>query len=406
MVNKKIKSNGKRRDYFNNQKEINKTNDDVDSKDLIQDKFDGLERDYVNNKRDVNKYIRMALVIALLVLTFLVTRSMFRVILGAFLMTYLTYPVYKKIQSKIKIKWLSAFIVIVCILVVMVALLWFMASSLRGEAYVVYINSANVLNAITSDDVRDCSVEECTITQYIAEFVSNNPELKASLRNQISSIGKTVFDVVKTIIIKLPAILISLFFVIFLTFFMLMDGAKISEEIRLILPLKDEHKDEVLRDITKTANSVLFGQILVSLIQGLTGAIGILIGSWIFGISNPGVVGFGIAMAIASLIPFIGTGLVWIPLSASNILLGIINNQPSLWGYGIFVLAWGAIAVANIDSITRPKLVSSMSSLHPMVVLVSVFGGLSLLGFIGIFIGPIVVGIFFKILEIYRKEYV
>jgi len=150
---------------------------------------------------------------------------------------------------------------------------------------------------------------------------------------------------------------------------------------------------------------VLFGQIMVSFIQGLTGAAGILIGSAIFGISNPGVVGFGIAMAIASLIPFIGTGLVWIPLSASNILLGIVNNQPNLWGYGLFILVWGAVAVANIDSITRPKLVSSMSSLHPMVVLVSVFGGLALLGFIGIFIGPIVVGIFFKVLDIYKKEY-
>jgi predicted PurR-regulated permease PerM len=360
--------------------------------------------DVENKKNDINNYVRLALIIGLMVLTFLVTKSMFKVIMGAFLMTYLTYPLYRKLQSKIKFKALSALIIILVALVIMVVLIWFMASSLMGEAYVVYTNSANVLNAITADDVKDCSLEECLLTEHIAEFANKNPELKASLKNQIASIGNTIFDVVKTIIIKLPAIFISLFFVIFLTFFLLIDGAKIAKEVKDILPLKQEHKDEVLNEITKTANSVLFGQILVSLIQGLTGAVGILIGSWIFGISNPGVVGFGIAMAIASLIPFIGTGLVWIPLSASNILLGIINNQPNLWGYGLFILVWGAVAVANIDSITRPKLVSSMSSLHPVVVLVSVFGGLALLGFIGIFIGPIVVGIFFKMLEIYKKE--
>lgn len=360
--------------------------------------------DTENKKNDANNYVRLALIIGLIALTFLITKSMFKVILGAFLMTYLTFPIYKKIQSKIKVKWMAALIVIIAVLIVMVLLLWFMTTSLMGEAYVVYSNSANVLNAIISDNVKDCSLEECTITDYISEFVNKNPEIKSSLKNQIASIGKTVFDIAKTLIIKLPAILISLFFVIFLTFFMLIDGTKIAKEVKDILPLKQEHKDEVLNEITKTANSVLFGQILVSLIQGITGAIGILIGSAIFGISNPGVVGFGIAMAIASLIPFIGTGLVWIPLSASNILLGIINNQPNLWGYGLFILAWGAIAVANIDSITRPKLVSSMSSLHPIVVLVSVFGGLALLGFIGVFIGPIVVGIFFKLLEIYKKE--
>ena len=357
------------------------------------------------DKADINRYVRIALVLGLLVLTFLVTKSMFKVILGAFLLTYLTYPIYKKLQSRIKIKAVSALIIIFFTLVVMVALLWFMTSSLMGEAYVVYSNSANVLTAVTSDSIKDCSLEECSVVDHIAEFVSSNPELKSSLKNQIASIGRTIFDIVKTIVVKLPSILISLFFVIFLTFFMLIDGAKIAIEVKEILPLKQEHKDEFIKEITTTANSVLFGQIMVSFIQGLTGAAGILIGSAIFGISNPGVVGFGIAMAIASLIPFIGTGLVWIPLSASNILLGIINNQPNLWGYGLFILVWGAVAVANIDSITRPKLVSSMSSLHPMVVLVSVFGGLALLGFIGIFIGPIVVGIFFKVLDIYKKEY-
>jgi len=186
---------------------------------------------------------------------------------------------------------------------------------------------------------------------------------------------------------------------------MLIDGDKIAATLKHIIPLTKKHKTEMINELNRTANSVLFGQIIVSLVQGLTGSIGIFIGAKIFGIANPGIVIWGIMMAIASLIPIVGTGLVWVPLGLVNIVRGIgLDAMGSIW-YGVFLLIWGALAVANIDALIRPKLVSQRANLHPIVVLISVFGGLQAFGFIGIFIGPIIISSLLKVIQIYMKEY-
>ena len=106
-----------------------------------------------------------------------------------------------------------------------------------------------------------------------------------------------------------------------------------------------------------------------------------------------------IMMAIFALLPFGGTALVWLP--AGIIMLSLQN-----WFAGIGILVWGVFIVGLIDNILKPKLIGKKTNLHPLLVFVSIIGGLWAFGFIGVLIGPIIAALLIVLLDMYRVRFV
>jgi predicted PurR-regulated permease PerM len=152
-------------------------------------------------------------------------------------------------------------------------------------------------------------------------------------------------------------------------------------------PLADSDDEAVLGKLAKAINSVMRGRVLLAVLQGFLAALGM----FIFGVPNAAL--WGSVAVIAALVPGIGTALVVIPAAA------YLFWQAPL-GLAIGFLLWGLILVGMVDNMLGPKLLGRGTQVHPLFILLSVLGGISVFGPLGFLLGPLVVSLLFALLEI------
>jgi predicted PurR-regulated permease PerM len=153
--------------------------------------------------------------------------------------------------------------------------------------------------------------------------------------------------------------------------------------------------DFLLKETRSGLKAVFTGNILVSALQGVAGGIGFAL-PWV-NLPNP--VLWGAVMALFALLPVVGAFMIWVPAGLYLIFTGNMVG-------GIFTLAWGAIVVTFVmDNIVKPKMIGRQADIHPMFVLVGVLGGAAVFGFIGLFLGPLLVGVTVAVLKLFEKDY-
>ena len=178
----------------------------------------------------------------------------------------------------------------------------------------------------------------------------------------------------------------------FSLFYFLIDGERILRGISRFSPFHHTQDQLIFERFASISRAMIKGTFVVALVQGALGGIAF----WIAGISSPAI--WAIIMALASLIPMVGAGLVWFP---TGLILLFTGN---IW-QGIFVLAFGGLVISLIDNILRPRLVGHETEMHPLLVFFATIGGLTAFGISGLLIGPIIVSIFLVFAEIYAHEY-
>lgn len=181
---------------------------------------------------------------------------------------------------------------------------------------------------------------------------------------------------------------VSSFVFLFALYYLLKDGHKFKTAIVALSPLADAHDEAVSQKLGMTINSVVRGNLLIALMQGALTSVGFVI------LGVPNAVLWGSVAAIAALIPGIGTMLVLVPAILFLFLKGDMFS-------GVALTAWGVVAVGLIDNFLGPKLVGRGMQLHPLIILLSVIGGIGFFGPIGILLGPLSISLFFALLDIY-----
>lgn len=187
---------------------------------------------------------------------------------------------------------------------------------------------------------------------------------------------------------NLAQLLVNSFILLIAFYYLLKDGHKMKKIIIDLSPLGDTEDETILKKLELAINSVVRGNLVIAIIQGTSTAIGLTI----FGVPNP--VLWGTVAAITALIPGVGTSLVIIPSIA---FLFLSNKIVPMLGLTI----WGIVAVGLIDNFLGPKIVGRGMRLHPLLVILSVLGGVVFLGPIGFLLGPLAVSLFFAFLDIY-----
>lgn len=183
--------------------------------------------------------------------------------------------------------------------------------------------------------------------------------------------------------------LLLAFFIFFIAlYYLLRDGKRVRQILIELSPLSDREDEGVFNRLELAVNSVIKGNLVIALVQGVLTTIGFTL----FGVPNA--ILWGTVAAVAALIPGIGTGLVFIPA-----VIFLFFTGATVQALGLFV--WGALGVGLIDNFLGPKLVGSGMKLHPLLVLLSVFGGLMYFGPAGIFLGPLSLSLLFALLSIY-----
>lgn len=182
------------------------------------------------------------------------------------------------------------------------------------------------------------------------------------------------------------------FIMFFSLFYLFIDGGRLVKKIMQLSPLQDKYEAILIEKFNSITRATIKGTSLIAIIQGTLG--GLLF--FFAGVSSP--VLLGIAMTLSSVIPSIGSGLVWLPVGLAMMLLGH-------WTQGIIIIAFGGLVISVIDNFIRPELVGKDTQMHPLIILFSTLGGIALFGLSGFIVGPIIMSLFVALWEIYSLEF-
>jgi predicted PurR-regulated permease PerM len=162
--------------------------------------------------------------------------------------------------------------------------------------------------------------------------------------------------------------------------------------IRSYIPFSERTADALRDRFFNVTQATLLGTILIAILQGA------LIGTGfrIVGLPNPFF--WGTATAFASILPVLGTALVWGPATLAL----LVQNR---YGAAITLLVIGAGIASNIDNLVRPLIYRRVSNIHPMITLVGAFAGVKYFGLLGVLLGPLAIAYLFELLSFYRQEY-
>lgn len=177
----------------------------------------------------------------------------------------------------------------------------------------------------------------------------------------------------------------------FILFYFLRDGGQMVSYLRHVSPLRPHQEDYIIDSLKRVARGVLMGCLLVAILQGIAGGIGL---------SIAGIPAFfwGGMMALASLIPVLGTGLVWVPAVGYLFLSGD-------WKMAIFLSLWCGVLVVGIDTILRPIFMREAARVSTFYIFLAILGGVYTFGMLGVFYGPLILSFVMVMLQIYTEEY-
>jgi predicted PurR-regulated permease PerM len=312
---------------------------------------------------EYRKYAFFALLVFLLWIFYLMispylTFAILGVILGIG-----AYPLYLRVKQKIKKEMMSALITVILIILIIIIPTIIISSALVRETFVL----------ISSLNSEQFSAQVVEISSILGSDVDISPQINSFLSN----ISSNAFDSTWNLIGSVTDTAIGLLLMFTIIFYCFTDGPTWVSRLSSFAPFDSRRKTVLVEKIKSVTKTVIQVEILISIIQGILGGISFYIAD----VPNP--IFWGFIMALFSFLPFVGTGMIWGPAAIIKIITGEI-------GWGIFLLIYGFMIIGGVDYYLRPKLVSGSSRIHPLTALLGAFGGLKLLGFPGLIIGPLI----------------
>jgi predicted PurR-regulated permease PerM len=196
------------------------------------------------------------------------------------------------------------------------------------------------------------------------------------LATKAFNIGQNTFDFV-----------VNLCIVLYLLFFLLRDGENLTRHIRTALPLHTSQKHQLFNRFTTVIRATVKGNVVVAIVQGALGGLAF----WFLGVHAP--VLWGVVMAFLSLLPAVGSALVWVPVAIYFLITG------ALW-QGVCLIAYGVFVIGLVDNVLRQMLVGKDTKMPDYVVLIATLGGMAIFGINGFVIGPVIAAMFMAVWDI------
>ncbi|MBI3314037.1 MAG: AI-2E family transporter [Candidatus Omnitrophica bacterium] len=317
-------------------------------------------------------------------------------IFWAAILAFAFYPVYEYLEKKLK--WndaLTAIITTALIFLMIVPPLVLLIISISSQAIDLYQSISNYIRdghlEKTVDQIHTWAVVqkiETDVFQWEPFKQSTTEWILTSAKNIVNSTAAQVGVITKNIFL----VILNISMTVFLIFIFLKDGKQIYAFIYQIAPLEERNKKYIFRQINDTCAAVIRGQLLTSLTQATVA--GFLF--WILGVPAP--VFFAGATFIATLIPVIGAATIWVPVAAY---LFTLNQHTQ----AIVLVVLGLLVISLIDNVMKPMLIGEKTKLPYFLLFFGILGGLQLYGFMGVFLAPVVLSIFFALTKIYQEKY-
>lgn len=329
----------------------------------------------------VRRLLLSILLVALSLLCLMVLSPFVTPILWAAILAYASWPLFRRLRSALH-GWnttAALLMTLMLTLAVVLPMLWILVL-VQGELTYAYQSLSQYLaqgphplpptiRAIPWLGER----LQATLDNYAANPTVLAQQLSAWALRWSSNLGKLLGGVGRNVV-KLSLSMITLFF-----FFR--DGDTISKQtLAVIRRFFSQRLTPYLITAGKVTRAVVYGMLITACTQGLIAGIGY----WVFGLAAP--VLLGTLTALLSVVPMVGTAIVWAPLSLWLMSSGHLAR-------GSLLLLWGALLVHPADNVLRPILISNAASVPFLLVMFGVLGGLEAFGFIGIFLGPVLLAV-------------
>ena len=335
-----------------------------------------------NNQKPQFYFLLIILAITF-VLSFYILRPFLFAFTLAIVFAVLFQPLYRKIlKYSFRRETLAAFLTTVIILILIVTPLVALVAQIFKEAKNLYITLAMgggkdvILNSLNS-----------LVAQFYERF-PGLPEFSINFEQYLKQGLSWILSHLGAVFSNLANMVATAFLFLISLYYLLKDGVKLRKKVIDLSPLNDVNDEMIINKLESAMSSVIKGNFLIALIQGTMTAVGFAI----FGVPN--FILWGTVAAVTSLIPTLGTSLVFVP----TIILLFISGQ---YFSAVGLLIWGALAVGLIDNLLGPKLIGRGMQLHPLLILLSVLGGIIYFGPIGLLLGPIILSLLFALLDIY-----
>ena len=333
------------------------------------------------------------LLLAVSVLFALIVWPFYGAVLWAAIASILFAPVYRRLAASMgQRRNLAALATLAVIVVMVIVPLTLITAALVQEAAGVYerIQSGELDFRRYFQQVFDAlpAWAAALLDRFgLTNLAAAQEQLSAGLMRasqflaaQAISIGQRTFDFV-----------VSLFVMLYVLFFLLRDGDTLTSRVRKAIPLHAEQQHDLFEKFAVVIRATVKGNIVVALVQGALG--GLIF--WLLGIHAALL--WAVLMAAVSLLPAVGTALIWLPVAVYLLASG------SVWK-GIVLVAYGVVVIGLVDNVLRPVLVGKDTKLPDYVILVSTLGGIAIFGFNGLVIGPVIAAMFMAAWDIFAAS--
>ena len=335
------------------------------------------------NHQKSELYFLLALLLVVLGVVFFIFKPFFVALTLAIVFGVVFKPLHVRVLSLVgKNRGLAAFLSSICILVIVLVPVTLLSLRIFHEASGLY--SSFVDNGGTTVISSGLSESFQKITGVAPAALGISLDVDAYLQGGLQWIVHNLGSIFSNVL----QIGVGVFIFLIALYYMFKDGLNLKKAFVALSPLRDVHDELIFKRLALAINSVIKGSIVVALVQGVLTAIGFAL----FGIPNA--ILWGSVAAVAALIPGFGTALVIFP----GVLFLFFSGETF---QTVGLLIWGAIAVGLVDNFLGPKLVERGVQLHPFLILLSIFGGLSFFGPLGFLLGPLTLSLLFALLEIY-----
>lgn len=319
-----------------------------------------------------------SLVVALGTLSLLILLPFLSYVLAAVLLAFVLFPAHRRFRSEVDERISALGLVSATVLVTLLPLLVVLRSVVAN------------LSALPGNPeaFRFLGTLETTVTEVTGVDVP--------LRSVVSGVPEQLVDTLTGFGLNVAGagvhFGVGVLLLVFLVYYLLVDGAALVAWTKQVTPLPPDVQEELYAEANATTWAVLKGHVFVAVVQGVAAGLGLLA----TGVPNAGL--WTLVMIFLGFLPVVGVPLVWGPAA---VYLGVVGRPLT----GVLLVLYGVTLVAVVDDYLRAYLVDRESSMHAATILVGVLGAVYAFGAMGLFLGPVVLGLFKSTVEVANRHY-
>ena len=344
-----------------------------------------VEEEDAEVSREEHGALKWAALAAALAIAWLVMPIGVGILLGM-LIAFVMQPFYGQLKPKLGVAW-SALVVVLGSTVALAVSVFALASLFVNKGVLL---ASELIAIVGTGGMGDRILP--WVGARTQRFGITSDDLTRRARHLAEDVATRTASEADTVIGALATSLLGAFFAMLTMHYILRNWESVSLRAQETFPLRPDYTRALFAEFRRVGRTTLMGTIVTGLAQGILATIGY----WIAGVPEP--IFFGAATAVASLVPAVGTMLVWVP---AGIVLIAVGHPVA----GAFELAWGGIlVVAFSDYYVRPRLVGGESEMPSLVTFAALFGGVEVFGLKGLVLGPVLMSLAVAVLRLYATE--